>query len=127
MVALLDSLPTALLSPVFVSSPDWYAHQPGSPNQALSPSTNKKDRISVWLDFSPIPFHTRVFRVRQRRVFWLLGLHPRSFHRPSHSCGTAPDSHRLPPNDLASGPMVTAAETLYWIVQPNPEKVSITN
>jgi len=82
------------------------------PNQGKYAPKHKEDRAPVQLNWSPIPFLARVFRVRQWRVFWLPGLHSRFHRRPSHSCGTAPALHRLPPLDLASGPMVTAAEAI---------------
>jgi len=40
---------------------------------------------------SPVPFLAKAFRDRPWRVLWLSGI-----TLPDHSCGTAPDSHRLP-------------------------------
>lgn len=61
---------------------------------------------------SPIPFLSRGFRALQRRGSWLPSLGRISCRRPTHSCGAAPDFRRLPPSDLVSSPMLTAAASV---------------
>ncbi len=75
-------------------------------NQSAHWKTTKRKghRGRAQLVPSPIPFLSKVFGSRQWRASWLLGLRLEDQQRPSHSCGTAPDSHRLPPSRPCTPP-----------------------